>query len=106
MTWLVLFGAGLLEVVWAVALKQADGFGRPGWAVLAAVTAVTSVALLSVALRTLPVGTAYSIWTGLGAFGVAVTGMVVLGESVSAARIGFLTLILVGVIGLRFLESA
>ncbi|SEG94313.1 quaternary ammonium compound-resistance protein SugE [Thermomonospora echinospora] len=105
MTWIILFCAALLECVWAVAFKQSDGFTRPWPAIVGVVTAVASVVLLAIALRALPVGTAYAVWTGLGAVGVAVVGIARFGESASPARLGFLTLILVGVAGLRFLES-
>lgn len=104
-TWIILFGAALLECVWAIAFKQSEGFTRAWPAIVGVVTAVASVVLLTVALRSLPVGTAYAVWTGLGAVGVAVVGIVRFGESASPARLGFLALILVGVAGLRFLES-
>ena len=101
MAWLVLLAAALLEVTWALALKAADGFSRPGPAILGGVTAVASLALLVVALRDLPVGTAYAVWTGLGAVGVALAGIVLLGESASAARLACLGLVAAGVAGLR-----
>lgn len=105
MAWVILTGAGLLEIVWAIALKYADGFTRPWLATLGVVAAMASLALLTVALRSLPVGTAYAVWVGIGALGVAATGIVALGESVSLLRVVFLTVILVGVIGLRLVES-
>jgi quaternary ammonium compound-resistance protein SugE len=104
MAWIVLAVAGVLECVWAVALKQSDGFSKTVPAAVAVVTAVASVVLLSLALRTLPVGTAYAVWTGMGALGVAVVGVVALNESSSPARIGFLLLIAAGIIGLRLAE--
>jgi quaternary ammonium compound-resistance protein SugE len=103
--WTILFGAALLECVWAISFKQSDGFTRPWPAVVGVVTAVASIVLLAIALRSLPVGTAYAVWTGLGAVGVVIVGIIRFGESTSPARLGFLTLILVGVAGLRFLES-
>jgi quaternary ammonium compound-resistance protein SugE len=105
MPWILLAGAGLLEIVWAVALKHADGFTRLLPTTIALAAATLSFFLLSVALRDLPVGTAYAVWVGIGAFGVAITGMVMLGEHVSLARAGFLAAILIGVIGLRVVEG-
>ncbi|HTE59343.1 MAG TPA: multidrug efflux SMR transporter [Solirubrobacteraceae bacterium] len=104
MAWLLLLAAAALEVTWALALKEADGFSRAGPAALGVITAVASVALLVLALRDLPVGTAYAVWTGLGAVGVALAGIVLLGESASAARLGCLVLVAAGVAGLRLLE--
>ncbi|MBA9005027.1 DMT family transporter [Thermomonospora cellulosilytica] len=92
--------------MWAVAFKQSDSFSRLWPSVVGVVTAVASVVLLAVALRHLPVGTAYAVWTGLGAVGVAVVGMLRFGESASPSRLLFLALILTGVIGLRFVEDA
>lgn len=102
--WAVLVVAALLEMVWALALRRAEGFTRLWPSVLGITVAVASFALLTLALRSLPVGTAYAVWVGIGAVGVAVSGMVVLGESASPARIGFLALILVGVAGLKAVE--
>jgi quaternary ammonium compound-resistance protein SugE len=105
MAWVILVGAGLLEIVWATALKEAHGFSRPLPSAIGLAAAALSLFLLSLALRSLPVGTAYAVWTGIGAFGVAVIGMVALGEHATPARVGFLAMIVVGVIGLRFAES-
>ncbi len=80
MSWIVLFIAGLLEVVWAVGLKYTHGFSRPVPSVITIVAMVASMALLSWAMKTLPVGTAYAVWTGIGAVGAAVTGIVLLGN--------------------------
>ena len=104
MAWLVLLAAAALEVTWALALKQADGFTRAGPAIVGVVTAVASLVLLVIALRDLPVGTAYAVWTGLGAVGVALAGIVLFGESASAGRLGCLALVAAGVAGLRLLE--
>ena len=100
MAWVILLGAGLLEIVWAVALKQADGFSRLWPSVLGVGTAATSLLLLSVALRSLPAGTAYAVWVGVGIVGVAVVGMLAMGEEAGLARLGFLALILAGIVGL------
>jgi quaternary ammonium compound-resistance protein SugE len=104
MAWLILLAAAALEVTWALALKESDGFTRAAPAALGLVTAIGSLALLVVALRDLPVGTAYAVWTGLGAVGVALGGVLLLGESASAARLGCLALVFAGVAGLRLTE--
>ncbi|MBC6462793.1 DMT family transporter [Actinomadura sp. HBU206391] len=101
MAWILVLVAALLEIVWALALKQADGFSRLWPSVLGVTTALLSFVLLSIALRTLPVGTAYAVWVGLGALGVALAGILTLGESASAVRLVCLMLILIGVVGLR-----
>ncbi|APU15896.1 MULTISPECIES: DMT family transporter [Actinoalloteichus] len=103
--WAILFVAALLEIVWALALKQAEGFSRLWPSVLGSTVAMASFALLTVALRQLPVGTAYAVWVGIGAVGVAGTGMLFLGESVTPQRLAFLGLIVIGVVGLRAVES-
>ena len=105
MAWIVLIGAGLLEIVWAVALKFADGFTRFWPSAIGLAAAVTSFVMLSVALKSLPVGTAYAVWVGIGAFGVAIVGMLALGESASVLRLIFLVLILAGIIGLKMVEA-
>lgn len=106
MAWALLVVAGLLEIVWATALKQSDGFSRLWPSVIGVGAATISFVLLSAALRSLPVGTAYAVWVGIGALGVAVAGVVLQGEPASPVRAGFLLLILAGVVGLRALESA
>jgi quaternary ammonium compound-resistance protein SugE len=101
MAWTYLVIAGLLEIVWAIGLKFTDGFTRfwPSLATLAAMLA--SFYLLSRALQTLPVGTGYAVWTGIGAAGTALIGMLVLGESVSLLRLVSLALIVAGIAGLK-----
>ena len=99
--WLILVTAGLLEIVWAIALKYADGFRRAGPAVIGVVAATASLYLLTRAMATLPVGTAYAVWMGIGAFGVATVGIFAFGESASPLRLGCIALILLGVAGLR-----
>ncbi|EMD1655377.1 quaternary ammonium compound efflux SMR transporter SugE [Pluralibacter gergoviae] len=101
MSWLILIIAGLLEVVWAVGLKYTHGFSRLMPSVITLVAMVASMALLSWAMKTLPVGTAYAIWTGIGAVGAAITGILLLGESASPARLVSLLLIVCGIIGLK-----
>ena len=105
LAWVILVGAGLLEIVWAIALKFADGFTRFWPSAIGLVAAVASFVMLSLALKSLPVGTAYAVWVGIGVFGVAMAGMIALGESVSILRLAFLALILVGVIGLKVVEA-
>lgn len=105
MSWLLLTGAGLLEIVWAIALKQAGGFTRFWPSLIGIVSAIVSFVMLSLALKQLPVGTAYAVWVGIGALGVAIAGIVALGESASPARLGLLVLILIGVIGLKLVEA-
>jgi quaternary ammonium compound-resistance protein SugE len=104
MAWVWLVLAGLCEVAWAVGLKVSDGFARPGPSVWTVATAVLSIVLLAKATRTLPIGTAYAVWTGIGASGVAVIGMAALGEPRSLARIACLALIVTGILGLRVLS--
>ena len=101
MAWLYLLGAGLLEIVWAAALKYTDGFTRFGPSVLTIGAATVSFFLLAHALKALPIGTAYAIWVGIGVGGVTIFGIVVFGEPASLARIGCLSLILAGIIGLK-----
>lgn len=103
MHWVILFVAGLLECAWAVGLKYAEGFTRPLPSVLTVVAMVASFWLLSIAMKTVPVGTAYAVWTGIGAAGVAVAGMLLFGEPREAARLFCIFLIIAGVAGLRFL---
>ncbi len=105
MSWLLLTGAGLLEIVWAIALKQAGGFTRFWPSLIGIVSAIVSFVMLSLALKQLPVGTAYAVWVGIGALGVAIAGIVALGESASPARLSLLALILIGVIGLKLVEA-
>jgi quaternary ammonium compound-resistance protein SugE len=101
MAWIVLFFAGLLEICWAIGLKLSNGFSNLGWSLFTGVTLVMSMGLLASALRVLPVGTAYAVWTGIGAVGAAVLGMVLFGEPRDAIRLFFLALIVVGILGLR-----
>jgi quaternary ammonium compound-resistance protein SugE len=101
MTWVYLIVAGALETVFAVALKQSDGFSRLGWSVLFLAAAIGSFVLLTAALRDLPVGTAYAVWTGIGAVGTVVVGIVFLGDAATAARLASVALILGGVVGLN-----
>lgn len=101
MSWLILLIAGLLEVVWAIGLKYTHGFSRLIPSLITVTAMIASVVLLSWAMKSLPVGTAYAIWTGIGAVGAAIAGMVLLGESASPARLLSLGLIVAGIIGLK-----
>lgn len=106
MNWLVLFLAGLLEVVWAIGLKYTEGFTKL-WASVVTLGAMAgSVLLLAYALKTIPVGTGYAVWTGIGAVGVATIGMLVLGEPRSLGRVACIGLIVVGIVGLRLFGGA
>ncbi|TSB17574.1 multidrug efflux SMR transporter [Streptomyces sp. NBC_01525] len=101
MAWILLAVAGLLEVGWSIGMKFTDGFTRLWPSVFTGAGIVASMLMLSVAARTVPIGTAYGVWVGIGAAGAAVIGMVVLGEPVTAARIFFICLLLVAVVGLK-----
>ncbi|WP_437576379.1 quaternary ammonium compound efflux SMR transporter SugE [Sorangium sp. So ce887] len=105
MAWALLIGAGLLEIVWATALKYTDGFTRLWPSVLGVAGAALSFFLLSISLKTLPMGTAYAVWVGVGALGVALAGIVALGESASPLRLVFLAVILAGIIGLKLVDG-
>jgi quaternary ammonium compound-resistance protein SugE len=100
--WAVLFVAGLLEIVWALGLKASEGFTKWLPSVVVVVAAAASFWLLALAMRVLPAGTAYAVWTGIGAAGTAVLGMVLFGESASALRLACIVLIVAGVLGLKF----
>ena len=101
MAWTYLAVAGLFEIGWAIGLKYSDGFSKPVPSLLTAVAMGFSLWLLSIAMRSIPVGTAYAVWTGIGAVGVAVLGMVLFGESREVLRIICLFLIIAGIIGLK-----
>lgn len=104
MAWIYLFVAGLLEVGWAVGLKYTHGFSRLVPSVLTLTAMSGSVGLLGLALRNLPLGTAYAIWTGIGTVGTAIFGMLVLGEPAGAMRLGCIALIVGGILGLKLLS--
>jgi quaternary ammonium compound-resistance protein SugE len=101
MAWIYLFVAGIFETAWAVGLKYSDGFTKLGPSLFTAVTMIISIYLLALALRTLPVGTGYAVWTGIGAVGTAILGMVLFNESREPARILCIVLIVAGIIGLK-----
>lgn len=99
--WIMLAAAGALEIVWAVGLKYADGFTKPVPSAITIAAMVASMWLLAQAARTLPIGTAYAIWTGIGAVGAALLGMMLFSESANAMRLGCIGLIVAGIIGLK-----
>ncbi|MBW9106935.1 quaternary ammonium compound efflux SMR transporter SugE [Paraburkholderia phenoliruptrix] len=101
MSWILLFIAGLLEVAWAAGLKSSEGFTRLWPSVFTLVTATGSFVLLAMAMRHLPLGTAYAVWTGIGAVGAFVFGIVMMGEALTLARVASAALIVVGLIGLK-----
>jgi quaternary ammonium compound-resistance protein SugE len=105
MAWGILFFAGLLEVAWALLLKQSEGFTRPPQTIGFIVALFLSMFLLAQALKTLPVGTAYAVWTGIGAAGTAIIGMIWLGESREVLKLVSLVMLIVGIIGLRVTSS-
>jgi quaternary ammonium compound-resistance protein SugE len=102
MNWIVLFLAGLLEIVWAVGLKYTAGFTRFWPSVVTIAAMIASIFLLSQAVRTIPLGTGYAIWTGIGAVGVAIIGMLAFDEPRTVIRIVCMMLIVVGIVGLKF----
>lgn len=106
MAWLLVIVAGLLETGFAVSLKASDGFSKLLPSILFVVFAAGSFALLSTALRTLPVGPAYAVWTGIGAAGTAIVGMAFLGEAVQALKLVSIVLVIAGVVGLQLSGSA
>lgn len=101
MAWGILFVAGLFEAAWAIGLKYTDGFSRPLPTALTAVAIAISMWLLAVAARDLPIGTAYAVWTAIGVCGTSVAGVLLFGEPVTPARVGFLALLLVSIAGLK-----
>ncbi|RKT55714.1 DMT family transporter [Saccharothrix australiensis] len=101
--WVILVGAGFLEIIWAISMKHSEGFTRLWPTVIGLVTAWTSFILLTFALKSLPVATAYAVWAGIGAVGTAVVGIVLLGEGTSPLRVLFLSLITIGIVGLHLI---
>ncbi len=104
-SWIILIIAGVFEVCWAIGLKQSDGFKNTGWAVFTVITLVISMGMLSFALKDLPVGTGYAVWTGIGAVGTAILGMIFFKESSDFWRLFFIGLIVVGIVGLKFVTK-
>jgi quaternary ammonium compound-resistance protein SugE len=105
MSWLYLVVAGVFEVAWAVGLKYTEGFTRLGPSLFVVVAMAASVGLLGLAVRDLPIGTAYAVWTGIGTLGAAVFGMLVLGEPAGALRLACIGLIAAGIVGHKFTHA-
>ena len=103
MSWVILFFAGLFEIGWAVGLKQTDGFTRPIPTALTIASMVISLALLGMALKSLPLGTAYAVWTGIGTVGTVILGILLYGESADILRLGCIALIVAGILGLKLI---
>jgi len=101
MDWILLLVAGLLEIGWAIGLKYTEGFTRLWPSVWTAGAMVASIVLLALALKTIPVGTGYAVWTGIGAAGTAILGIVLFAEPATAARLGCIALIVAGIVGLK-----
>ncbi len=103
--WLLLLAAGLLEVIWAVGLKYTEGFSRLLPSVITIAAMIASVWLLALALKSIPVGTGYAVWTGIGAVGTAILGIVLFSEPATAARIACIGLIVAGIFGLKLVSG-
>ncbi|MDF5997164.1 quaternary ammonium compound efflux SMR transporter SugE [Pseudomonas aeruginosa] len=101
MSWIILFFAGLFEVGWAVDLKYTEGFSKPLPTVLTALAMLVSLGLLGLAMKHLPLGTAYAVWTGVGAVGTVIAGIVLFGESMALLRLASVALIVCGLVGLK-----
>ena len=105
MAWIYLFVAGLLEVGWAIGLKYTEGFTRLWPTIGTVLSMIVSLGMLGLALKTLPVGTAYAIWTGVGTVGTAILGIILFAESADALRLGCIGLIVAGIAGLKFVSA-
>lgn len=101
MAWLLLVVSGLLDVAWAVSMKYAEGYTRPGWSLISLLLLAAFVYLLGRVLAVLPVGSAYAVWTGIGAAGTVLLGVMLFGESLSPARIGGVLLVVLGIVLLK-----
>jgi quaternary ammonium compound-resistance protein SugE len=104
--WVYLIASGLLDVVWALSMKKADGFNNPGWSAVSVALLAVFVYLLTKSLQVLPVGTAYAVWTGIGAAGTVLFGMAFFSEPATASRLFFVCVIVGGVIGLNLAANA
>ncbi|TAJ32951.1 MAG: quaternary ammonium compound efflux SMR transporter SugE [Reyranella sp.] len=105
MAWFILFIAGICEIGWAIGLKYTDGFSRLVPSVLTGGAMLVSIVLLGIALKTLPVGTGYAVWTGIGAVGTAILGIFLFGESTDLPRLASIALIVAGIAGLKLTSS-
>jgi quaternary ammonium compound-resistance protein SugE len=102
LSWIILFLAGLFEIGWAIGLKYTDGFTKPLPTALTAGSMVISIVLLGLAVKTLPIGTAYAVWTGIGTVGTVMLGIILFAEPLTALRMGCIALIVTGILGLKF----
>ena len=100
-SWIYLVIAGIFEMIWVLALKFSDNFQKAGYVILTAVAMILSLLFLSLSFKTIPTGTAYACWTAIGAVGVILVGMIFLGESTSFLRIFFISLIVIGIVGIK-----
>ena len=105
LAWILLLVAGALEIVWAIGIKYTDGFTKLWPSVLTIATATASFFLLAQAVKALPVGTSYAVWAGIGAVGVAIVGILAFNESVHGSRLLFLSLIIIGIVGLKLSDA-
>lgn len=105
MAWIYLLGAGIFEMVWVVAMKYAEGFTKIVPSVIMIIGMIFSVGLLGLAVKTIPLGTGYAIWTGIGAVGAVTYGMIFFGEPVTALRLTFVAMIIVGLVGLKLVSA-
>jgi quaternary ammonium compound-resistance protein SugE len=105
MSWAILFVAGLFEIAWAIGLKYTEGFTRLWPSIGTAAAMLVSIVLLGLAMRTLPVGTAYAVWTGIGAVGTVILGIMLFGDPVNAARLACVALIVCGILGLKLTSA-
>jgi quaternary ammonium compound-resistance protein SugE len=103
--WIALFAAGLLDVLWAISMKYADGYSKLGWSLASLLLLAGFVFLLGRSLQVLPVGTAYAIWTGVGAVGTVTMGILLFNETLDPIRIGCILLIVVGIVGLKLSDA-
>lgn len=105
LAWLILLLAGLFEIVWAIGLKYSHGFTKPLASIVTAIAIIISMVLLGLVAKTLPIGTAYAVWTGIGAVGTALLGILLFGDSANALRLICLALIVLGILGLKFVSE-
>ena len=106
MAWILLYIAGLLEVAWASSMKASNGFTHVGWSIFTGVTAFASFWLLALAMRDLPLGTAYAVWVGIGAVGAFIIGILFLGDTLSVQRVVAVSFVVIGLIGLKLTEGS
>ena len=104
MAWLFIFIAGLLEIAWAIGLKYSNGFTRPFASVTTIVLMILSFIVLAQGIRTIPVGTGYAVWTGIGAAGTAILGVILFNEPLTAARVACLAMVIAGIVGLKLVS--